>query len=63
MGVNARKETVRLTLDLPMFEAGETVTVYDDNKRLEGRVRTVRTGKRQQFSIAIPTNGGVVIHN
>ena len=63
VGVNARKETVRLTLDLPMFEAGETVTVYDDNKRLEGRVRTVRTGKRQQFSIAIPTNGGVVIHN
>ena len=63
VGVNAQKETVRLTLDLSLFEAGETVTVYDDNSRLEGRVRTARIGKRQQMSVTIPTNGGVVIHN
>ena len=63
VGANAQKETVRLTLDLSLFEAGETVTVYDDNSRLEGRVRTARIGKRQQMSVTIPTNGGGVIHN
>ena len=63
VGVNASDQPVRQTLTLPMFEAGTPLTVYSDDDRLQGSVKTVKHGKRRQLSVTIPKNGGVVVTN
>ena len=60
-GINAQKETLKTTLTLPMFAAGSTVKQYSDDDQLNGSVKDVKVNKKQQVSITIPCNGGVVI--
>ena len=35
--------------------------VYSDDAQLAGSVKDVKVGKKQQMTITIPTNGGIVI--
>ena len=60
-GLNAQEQAVELTIQLPMFDAGSTLTVYGDNEKLEGSMTTTVLGKKQQLSVTIPQNGGIVI--
>ena len=60
-GLNAQEQAVELTIQLPMFDAGSTLTVYGDNEKLEGSMTTTALGKKQQLSVTIPQNGGIVI--
>ena len=60
-GVNAEQKALKLTLSLPMFEAGVPLTVYSDDARLKGSVKNVRLNKKRQLTVTIPCNGGVVI--
>ena len=60
-GLNAQEQAVELTIQLPMFDAGSTLTVYGDNEKLEGSMTTTARGKKQQLSVTIPQNGGIVI--
>lgn len=60
-GLNAQEQAVELTIHLPMFDAGSTLTVYGDNEKLEGSMTTTALGKKQQLSVTIPQNGGIVI--
>ena len=60
-GLNAQEQAVELTIQLPMFDAGSTLTVYGDDEKLEGSMTTTALGKKQQLSVTIPQNGGIVI--
>ena len=62
-GVNAGKETLKLKLPLSMLPAGSEVKVYSDNAALEGSVKTQKLGKKQDLTVSIPCNGGVMIVN
>ena len=61
-GVNAQDETLKLNLDLSsFFNAGETVTLYSDDAKLNGKVSEIKINKKQELKISIPKNGGLVI--
>lgn len=63
VGINAEKETLKLKLQLPMFEAGKTVQLYSDDKDLNGSVKPLKINKKQEVTLTIPCNGGIVIEN
>jgi hypothetical protein len=60
-GVNAEAQPLKRTISLPMFGAKSLLTVYGDDAQLSGSVKTVRQNKKQQVTVTIPQNGGVVI--
>ena len=60
-GVNAQKETLKLKVNLPMFSNGEKVRLFSDDKALQGGVKQIEIGKKQELQWAIPCNGGVLI--
>lgn len=60
-GVNAQKETLKLKVNLPMFSNGEKVRLFSDDKALQGSVKQIEIGKKQELRLAIPCNGGVLI--
>ena len=46
-----------------MFEKNSQLTVYSDDAQLQGSVKQVKQNKKQQLTVVIPTNGGIVINN
>ena len=60
-GVNAQKETLKLKVNLPMFSNGEKVRLFSDDKALQGSVKQIGIGKKQELQLSIPCNGGVLI--
>ncbi|WP_287764021.1 glycoside hydrolase family 97 protein [Bacteroides sp.] len=60
-GVNARKETLKLKVNLPMFSNGEKVRLFSDDKALQGGVKQIEIGKKQELQLSIPCNGGILI--
>ncbi len=63
VGINAEEQQLKKTITLPMFEKGTSLTIYSDDVQLNGSVKTVAQNKKQQLTITIPCNGGVVIKN
>ena len=60
-GVNAQKETLKLKVNLPMFSNVEKERLFSDDKALQGGVKQIEIGKKQELQLAIPCNGGVLI--
>ena len=60
-GVNAQKETLKLKVNLPMFSNGEKVRLFSDDKALQGSVKQIGIGKKQELQLSIPCNGGILI--
>ncbi len=60
-GVNAQKETLKLKVNLPMFSNGEKVKLFSDDKVLQGGVKQIGIGKKQELQLSIPCNGGILI--
>lgn len=48
-GVNAQKETLKLKVNLPMFSNGEKVRLFSDDKALQGGVKQIEIGKKQEL--------------
>lgn len=63
VGVNAQKETLKMKIKLPMFASGETVQYYSDDKDLNGSLKSLKINKKQEVTLTIPCNGGVVLEN
>ena len=61
-GLNAQKEPLKLTLQLPMF-AGKTITLYVDNQKGEPTQTTLKVDKKGQAKIVIQPNGGAIMCN
>ena len=59
-GLNAQKDPLKLTLQLPMF-AGKTATIYVDNKNGEPTKATVKVDKKGNAKVTIQPNGGLII--
>ena len=62
-GVNAQAETLRLKIKLPMLEAGEALTLYTDDMKLQGDVSIVKLNKNKEVELIVPCNGGTVVVN
>lgn len=60
-GINAQKETLKLTVKLPMISAGTDLRQYTDDEQLNGKVSASKLPKNQEVNLTIPTNGGVLI--
>jgi len=61
VGINAEKELLKKTITLPMFAAGNSLQLYSDDAQLNGSVKTIKQNKKQQLTITIPCNGGLVV--
>lgn len=62
VGINAQDETLKLKLDLSgFFKAGDMISCYQDNNKLEGSLKQMKVNGKQQLSVNIPKNGGLVI--
>jgi len=61
VGVNADAKPLKTTLSLPMLNAAAPLTVYADDAKLVGSVKTQKQNKKQQVAVTIPQNGGLVI--
>lgn len=57
----AQKETLKLKVNLPMFSNGEKVRLFSDDKALQGSVKQIGIGKKQELQLSIPCNGGILI--
>ena len=63
-GINAGTEPLKLKLTLPMFDAGQEVTLYDDNaKTLAPQMKPVKVKKGSQLTLTIAPQGGVIVKN
>ena len=60
-GLNALKEPLTLTLDLPMFAPGETLRYYIDEKDGTPTVTTLKIDKKGRAKVTIQPNGGMII--
>ena len=60
-GLNALKESLTLTLDLPMFAPGETLRYYVDEKDGSPTVTTLKIDKKGRAKVTIQPNGGIII--
>ena len=67
VGLNALKEPLKLTLDLPMFE-GKEFTIYSDKplkkdqKFAEAEMKPGKLNKKGQVKVTIQPNGGLIIN-
>ena len=60
--VNAQDATMTVTYNLDgMFKPGQEVTVYCDDDQLQGSKKTLKTSKKNEITVTIPKNGGLVI--
>lgn len=62
-GINAQKELLTLKIKLPMLMGNTQLMLYSDDAQLNGKVSSVKLGKKQEFDLSIPANGGTVILN
>ncbi|QGK73846.1 glycoside hydrolase family 97 protein [Flavobacterium sp. SLB02] len=62
-GVNAKKETVKLKIKLPMIASGTAFKCYLDDKHLNGKVKTMKLKNSHEIEISIPCNGGMLLLN
>ena len=60
-GINAEQQPLKRIITLPMFAKNTQLTVYSDDAQLNGSVKQVRLNKRQQLTVTIPQNGGLVV--
>ena len=60
-GINAQDTPMKKVLTLDMFDKGMPLTVYADDPSLNGSMKPVKQNKRQQLTVTIPNNGGVLI--
>jgi hypothetical protein len=60
-GINAQKETLKLSVKLPMLQADKNYKLYTDDDQLNGKVTSAKMPKNQELSLSIPCNGGTLI--
>ena len=59
-GVNAQDEPVNVDIE---FDLGNNITVYSDNKLLNGTCKKIKANKNNKLKVFIPKNGGIVMMN
>ena len=59
-GLNALKEPLTLTLDLPMFAPGETIRYFVDEKDGSPTVYPIKIDKKGRAKVTMQPNGGMI---
>ena len=59
-GINGTKESLQLTISLPMLAAGTQLQLYSDDAALNGGVTTAKTTKKGTLKVEMPVNGAFV---
>ena len=61
-GLSAEKQSLTLTLDLPMFTPGQTLQYYvDDKKTGEPSLTTLKVDKKGKAKVILQPNGGLIL--
>ena len=61
-GLSAEKQSLTLTLDLPMFTPGQTLQYYvDDKKTGEHSLTTLKVDKKGKAKVILQPNGGLIL--
>jgi hypothetical protein len=60
-GLNAQKEPLTLTLELPMFAKGQILQYYVDSKSGEPMLTSLKIDKKCCAKVTIQPNGGVIL--
>ena len=61
-GLSAEKQSLTLTLDLPMFAPGQTLQYYvDDKKTGEPSLTTLKVDKKGKAKVILQPNGGLIL--
>lgn len=60
VGVNAKKENLKIEVDLPML-ASKTVTLYLDNKDLKSSKGKLKVNKKRRVKLSLPSDGGILL--
>lgn len=60
-GVNADDKPLKTNIVLPAEMQGKVLTMYSDNDKLEGSVKSVKPDKKGTVKVTIPDNGGLLI--
>ena len=61
-GLSAEKQSLPLTLDLPMFAPGQTLQYYvDDKKTGEPSLTTLKVDKKGKAKVILQPNGGLIL--
>ena len=61
--INAQKQTLKLSVKLPMLLSGSQVNLYTDDDALNGKVIPLKINKKQEVELTIPCNGGALLVN
>ena len=60
-GINAGEETLKLELDLDMFEGERSLRLYADDASLQGQLKQQKVRAGSTLKVSIPKNGGFVL--
>ncbi|MCM1452081.1 MAG: glycoside hydrolase family 97 protein [Clostridium sp.] len=60
-GINAQAEPVKAKIDLTPFTDAKEISLYSDDKNLNGTLKTVKVNKKKTQDVEIPTNGAFLI--
>ena len=61
VGVNAQKEPLKLSLNLPMWEKGETVSYYLDDKKRQLQLEELKIKNPAEVKVVIQPEGGIIL--
>ena len=60
-GLSAEDKPFTLTLDLPMFDKGETLQYYNDSNKREPMLTKLKIDKKGKAKVTLQPNGGLII--
>ena len=61
VGVNAQKEPLKLSLNLPMWEKGETVSYYLDDKKRQPQLEELKIKNPVEVKVVLQPDGGIIL--
>ena len=61
VGVNAQKEPLKLSLNLPMWKKGETVSYYLDDKKRQPQLEELKIKNPAEVKVVIQPDGGIIL--
>ena len=60
-GINAQKEPLKLTLNLPMLQKGDKVSYYSDSKDRSLQIKQMEIKKAEEVKVTIQPEGGIIL--
>ena len=60
-GINAQKEPLKLTLNLPMLQKGDKVSYYSDSKDRILQMKQMEIKKVEEVKVTIQSEGGIIL--